>query len=168
MSKTYKIEFTIDELITAIKSAKAYQKKHQRKNSDFDDKIKYRKGYDLQLKFEEAKATDVVDITEYQSIDYFMELNNWLFNECVDEDNVFPRAYSQFRNDLFAYREASIKQYNNNVARGTDAFCLKKFLNDYKTSIMIFNLHSEIEKSDLLALINIAWDFLHTHGEDRV
>ena len=64
---------------------------------------------------------------------------------------------------IFAYREECIKQYNRDESRATDAYNVKAFLNSYKQSIMVFDLHGGKAKcKEHLKFINLCWEYLNS------
>lgn len=72
-----------------------------------------------------------------------------------------------WNDDVRAYRDFSIRQYNNDVHRGTDRFCLKAFLNQYDVAINVFHLHSEMNaKHSFNRLISSAWKTYNGEDDD--
>ena len=163
MSNTININLSTEEIILLKRGLKSYRTElSQRKNDDLENNVKIRKAHDLTNKLASIQNNDK-DIlnTDYMSIDYFMKIINYMDTEFEYGDYLSREAYEMFKADLLNYRSASIRQYNNVVNRGTDAFCIKKFLNDYKTSVEVFNLHPEIAKSEFYILINEAFRIIH-------
>ena len=96
-------------------------------------------------------------------MDYFKEiLIDTSDDELYMDEDGFQRGRRDvdeiWNNDVEAYRQYSIKQYNSNEDRATDRFCLNMFLNTYSIAINVFGLHSELNaKASFNRLINMGW-----------
>ena len=95
-------------------------------------------------------------------MDYFKKIivdlnpNNYI----DDNGNPYgrPDVDAVWNKNVNDYRAKSIKHYNGDVEKGTDKFCLQKFLNLYADAINIFNLHGELNGTPSFnRLIAYAW-----------
>ena len=75
-----------------------------------------------------------------------------------------PDVDATWNADVERYMAHCIRQYNNDVNRGTDKFCLSNFLNQYSISINVFGLHAEMDGGHSFnRLISLGWEVYNDH-----
>lgn len=93
--------------------------------------------------------------------DYFLDALIEIDDD-LDNMNIRPDIASLINDDIRSYRRHMIKQYNSNTERATDAFCFKKFLNDYSVAINVFGLHGEYNcRRSFNGFIDGCWQYIN-------
>lgn len=90
-------------------------------------------------------------------VDYFIEMGAAALIGTEDKYLVTNiKARRQFVYACYNYWLYCVRQYGKYDAKTVDAYNAKKFLNDFKNAIMIFELYED-NKKDLFRLIDFMW-----------